>query len=178
MSDKLTPKQSLFVKEYLIDLNATQAAIRAGYSPKTAQVIGGENLLKPLIKAAVDKAIAERSERTQIDADWLLKRLADEAEADLADIYEESTGELKPVHQWPKIWRQGLVAGVKTRREVGAKDDEPVEIVDVKLADRNSIKKMIGDHIDVQAFKQQVEHTGKIAMTVESLIDELTGGSK
>ena len=47
VADKLTPKQQQFVREYLIDFNATQAAIRAGYSPKTAQVIGAENLKKP-----------------------------------------------------------------------------------------------------------------------------------
>lgn len=172
----LTAKQALFVKEYLIDLNATQAAIRAGYSAKTAQVIGAENLSKPIIKTAIDKAIAERSERTQIDADWLLTRLADEAEADLADIYFES-GALKPVHMWPKIWRQGLIAGIKTRQEKvhGGDDDEFADITEVKLADRNSIKKMIGDHIGVQAFKQQIEHSGNV--TVDSLIDELTGGS-
>ena len=103
---KLTKKQQCFVDEYLIDLNATQAAIRAGYSEATAKDIGCENLAKPNIKSAIDKALKERSERTKIDADWLLRRLAAEAEADLADIYDRATGALKPVHEWPKIWRQ------------------------------------------------------------------------
>ena len=60
----MTKKQKRFIEEYLIDLNATQAAIRAGYSPETAGSIGNENLKKPEIRARIDKAIAERSRRT------------------------------------------------------------------------------------------------------------------
>jgi len=61
---RLTAKQKRFIEEYLIDMNATQAAIRAGYSPDSAKEIGCENLTKPNIKAAIDKAMAERSRRT------------------------------------------------------------------------------------------------------------------
>ncbi len=76
----LTAKQHAFVEEYLVDMNATQAAIRAGYSPKTAHTIGHENLSKPDIGAALQKARAERSERTEITADWILKSLKLNAE--------------------------------------------------------------------------------------------------
>ena len=69
----MTKKQKLFVEEYLIDLNATQAAIRAGYSPDTAGSIGGENLKKPEISAAIAKAMAERSKRTGINQDRILQ---------------------------------------------------------------------------------------------------------
>ena len=68
----LNAKQTLFCKEYLVDLNATQAAVRAGYSAKTARVIGGENLLKPAIAAFIQQAMAERSESTGITADYVL----------------------------------------------------------------------------------------------------------
>ncbi len=68
----MTPKQERFVAEYLVDLNATQAAIRAGYSEKTAYSIGQENLTKPEIAAAVAAAQAERSERTEVTADYVL----------------------------------------------------------------------------------------------------------
>lgn len=157
MTANLKGKQAAFVLEYLKDLNATQAAIRAGYSAKTAGQIGDENLKKPQIAEAIEKAKAERSERTKVDADWLLTRLANEADADLADLFDENTCALKPVHSWPKIWRQGLVAGIETRQE--RSDDETLaDIVKVKLADRNAKLKMIGDHIGVQAFKQQVDH--------------------
>lgn len=69
---KLTAKQEQFCKEYLIDLNATQAAIRAGYSEKTAQQIGAENLTKPVIQDFLRKKMNERSERTEISADYVL----------------------------------------------------------------------------------------------------------
>lgn len=77
---KLTPKQQRFVDEYLIDLNATQAAIRAGYSPKTAYSIGDENLKKPEIKKAIEQAQKERSERTLVTQDDVIRGLLTEAE--------------------------------------------------------------------------------------------------
>lgn len=77
---KLRPKQRRFVEEYLIDLNATQAAIRAGYSKKTAYAIGSENLSKPEVKAALQKAMDERKERTQVAQDDIIQRLRDEIE--------------------------------------------------------------------------------------------------
>lgn len=70
----MTPKQQRFVEEYLIDLNATQAAIRAGYSVKTAGQIGEENLKKPEIAEAVAERIEKRSEQTGIDAAWVLQK--------------------------------------------------------------------------------------------------------
>ena len=169
MANKLTPKQAAFVEEYLKDLNATQAAIRAGYSEKTASSIGEENLRKPEISKAIELAKLERSKRTQIDADWLLTRLGDEAEADIADIFDATSGALKPVHQWPKIFRQGLVAGIDVN-QLTSEGTVIGEVVKVKLADRNAKLKMIGEHIGVQAFKQQLEH--KHIHHYEELTDE------
>ncbi len=77
---KLTPKQGCFVKEYLQDLNATQAAIRAGYSPRTAKQMGTENLAKPVLAAAIQKAMAERAKRTEIDADYVLNSIRETME--------------------------------------------------------------------------------------------------
>ena len=73
---RLTGKQQRFVEEYLVDLNATQAAIRAGYSPKTAEAIGYENLRKPQISEAIEKARAAISERTGITQEMVLRELA------------------------------------------------------------------------------------------------------
>jgi phage terminase small subunit len=72
----LTPKQQAFVDQYLVDLNATNAALRAGYSQKTAYSIGHENLNKPEIAAAVATAMAEREKRTHITQDRVLQELA------------------------------------------------------------------------------------------------------
>ena len=71
----LTPKQKLFVDEYLIDLNATQAAIRAGYSPSNADKIGSELLGKTRVSDAIKTAMAERSRRTGINQDRILTEL-------------------------------------------------------------------------------------------------------
>lgn len=69
----LTAKQAAFVAEYLIDLNATQAAIRAGYSEKAAKAIGAENLTKPDVQEAIKEAMQARAERTEITQDKVLK---------------------------------------------------------------------------------------------------------
>jgi len=153
----LTPKQQAFVTEYLIDLNATQAAIRAGYSAKDADVQGPRLLGNVRIAAAVALGMEQRTERTQINADWVLTRLAIEAEADMAELYDES-GKLKSIHDWPLIWRQGLVAGVETVRERSSNSDEEVSFVDkIKVSDRIKRLELIGRHVGVQAFKDKVE---------------------
>ena len=71
----LTPKQQRFVEEYLIDLNATQAAIRAGYSERTAKSIGQENLTKPDIQKAIQEAQNKLTERTEITQDYVLTNI-------------------------------------------------------------------------------------------------------
>lgn len=73
--EKLTPKQARFVEEYLVDLNATQAAIRAGYSENTAAVIGCENLMKPNIRQAIEAAQHKRSERVELTQDEVVRDL-------------------------------------------------------------------------------------------------------
>ncbi len=77
MTHKLTPKQQAFVNEYLIDLNATQAAIRAGYSERTAKEIGCQNLTKVNIAAAIKEALDVRATETGITARWVLEQAAD-----------------------------------------------------------------------------------------------------
>ncbi len=76
----LTPKQQLFVAEYLVDLNATQAAVRAGYSKKTAYSVGHENLKKPEVAAAIQEAMEVRSQRTKAGQDWIVERLVENVE--------------------------------------------------------------------------------------------------
>ncbi len=76
----LTDKQQRFVEEYLVDLNATQAAIRAGYSKKTAYSIGQENLNKPEIAKAVEEATIKRTERTNISQDYVIQSIVETME--------------------------------------------------------------------------------------------------
>lgn len=82
----LTAKQELFCKEYMVDLNATQAAIRAGYSEKTSYSIGEENLKKPEIAKYIQKAMNKRSQKVEIDADYVLQGIKD-----IADNNEEQS---------------------------------------------------------------------------------------
>lgn len=91
---KLTAKQQRFVDEYLIDLNATQAAIRAGYKPENAQQIGSENLSKLVISNAIAERMAERSKRTGINQDRIVEELAKLAFVKMTDIVD-SHGRIK-----------------------------------------------------------------------------------
>ncbi len=88
----LEPRQERFVQEYLIDLNATQAAIRAGYSEKTARFIGHENLTKPNIQAAISQAQKDRAERVGISADRALREAWNVATADARELVQVKVG--------------------------------------------------------------------------------------
>lgn len=163
-TEGLTDKQLRFIDEYLLDLSPKRAAIRAGYSKGSAAVSGFKLLKNSKVAAEITRLKAARSKRTDIDADWVLRRLADEAEADLADIVGDS-GEILPVREWPKIWRQGLVAGIEVKEDMveGVKVGETVKI---KLSDRVKRIELIGKHVNVQAFREQVHGTGEMSITV------------
>lgn len=160
MAKELTPRQQRFADEYLLDLNATQAAIRAGYSEATAHVQGPRLLDNVAVREFLSASSQKRSERTQIDAAWVLKRLADEAEADLSDLYTD-TGAIKPISEWPKIWRQGLVAGIKHQELRDSEGNRTGEfVVDIKISDRIRRLELIGKHVAVNAFQDVVQHKG------------------
>lgn len=141
MAGRLTPKQELFVREYLVDLNATQAAIRAGYSPKTAHVIGNENLNKPEIQTAISVAKEQRAKRVDITADRVLQELAKIAFADVSDLVEqdEETGRtrLRALKQLPG----GVISEITERPG----KDGPV--MTVKLWDKGQALAKLGQHL-------------------------------
>lgn len=91
----LTPKQAAFVREYLIDLNGTQAAIRAGYSANAAEVEASRLLRNAKVAAAVAEAQAARAERCQVDADWVLKRWTAIVEGDPNELIQYRRGPCK-----------------------------------------------------------------------------------
>jgi phage terminase small subunit len=84
--DLRTDKQQRFVQEYVKDLNATQAAIRAGYSESTANVIGYENLTKPYIRAAIERRLAQIAAVAEVDAAMVVRELLDVATADVREL--------------------------------------------------------------------------------------------
>ncbi len=94
----LTPKQQLFVAEYLLNLNATQAAVRAGYSKKTAYSVGHENLKKPEVAAPIQEAMEARSERTGVTQDQVIEGLLCEAK-----LTEEGSSHSARVAAWAHL---------------------------------------------------------------------------
>ncbi|MDV1792807.1 terminase small subunit [Enterobacter asburiae] len=156
---KLTDKQELFAREYLKDLNATQAAIRAGYSEKTAKEVGYENLTKPHVLEFVAELKAQRVEQTGIDAAYVLRRLTEIDQMDVLDILL-ANGELKPIKDWPKVWRTTL-SGMDVVEMASA--DSAALLKKIKWPDKVKNLELLGKHVNVQAFKEQVtsELTGK-----------------
>lgn len=150
----LTPKQQRFVEEYLIDLNATQAAIRAGYSEKTARDIGCENLAKPNIAKAIEEAQNKRQEQTQIDAAYVLKRLVEIDQMDVLDIMDDQM-KIRPVNEWPKVWRQYVV----NLENLELSDGEGC-FKKIKWPDKVKNLELLGKHVSVGAFKDKIEHSG------------------
>jgi phage terminase small subunit len=154
----LTPRQQRFVDEYLIDLNAQQACIRAGYSAKTADKQGSQVLGHPRVQARIAAAQARRAAAVQVDSDFVLRRLLDEVNADARDLYGPD-GDLLPVPQWPAVWRRGLVSTIRTTRLYGRGADRETEIgvqTDVVLVDRARRLELLGKHIKVNAFAERI----------------------
>lgn len=137
---QLNEKQSRFCEEYVVDLNATAAAIRAGYSEKTARSQGQRLLTNADIQARISSLRQKQIKRTEISADTLVNHLASQLFADVAEILEDS-GSLKPVSDWPLLWRQGLVSGLDVS-EAGE-----VSVSKVRLADRLRIAEMLARHV-------------------------------
>ncbi|MGS6190928.1 terminase small subunit [Enterobacter asburiae] len=154
---KLTDKQELFAREYLKDLNATQAAIRAGYSEKTAKEVGYENLTKPHVLELVAELKAQRVEQTGIDAAYVLRRLVEIDQMDAADILDDEGG-LLPISAWPKVWRTSLSGlDLNRLRMAGKNDEEDIEttIQKIKWPDKVKNLELLGKHVNVQAFREQ-----------------------
>jgi len=148
----LTDKQEMFCREYLIDLNATQAAIRAGYSEKTANEQGAQNLAKLSIQNRISDLKLQRNEQVNIDAAYVLKRLVEIDQMDVLDILLPN-GELKPIKDWPKTWRTTL-SGMDITEMAG---DDPGFLKKIKWPDKVKNLELLGKHISVQAFKEQID---------------------
>ena len=137
---KLTDKQKRFIEEYLVDLNATQAAIRAGYSEKTAYSIGEENLKKPEIKRAIEEAQLNRSSRVQITHDDVIRMLIENI--------EKSSGTKQVVITQTRKSEDGEFVGDDIAQFVY----EPSSV--------NKALELLGKHLGM--FKDKVELTGEL----------------
>lgn len=153
----LTAKQQRFVAEYLVDLNATQAAVRAGYSAKGAKDQAWQNMQNPEITAAIKAAMEARNNRTQVDADYVLHRLTEIDQMDVLDILDDDMS-VKPLSQWPKVWRQYLAGfDLAEMFEGQGKDRSMVGILKkLKWPDKVRNLELLGKHVNVNAFRDQV----------------------
>lgn len=158
---KLTDKQEFFCREYLVDLNATQAAIRAGYSEKTAQAISTENLSKPLIQQRIQALKNERSESIKTDSEYVLRRLREIDELDIIDIMLDDMTGFRPLSEWPKSWRISL-SGIDIQTIVVADgSEEPMEklVRKIKWPDKTKNLELIGRHVGVKAWDKEEQTT-------------------
>ena len=164
----MTDKQKRFCEEYMIDLNATQAAIRAGYSPKTAQQTSHENLLKPVIQNYIAQLQAEQSRRTGVSADRVVRELARIAFVNASDLIDPETASVKL-----DASRDDLAAvqsiKVKTFGEDGLEHE-------VKLADKLKALDLLGRHLGMFSNSsddstEQLNEAKKILEGVSSAID-------
>jgi phage terminase small subunit len=157
----LSPKQKRFVDEYLIDLNASAAAIRAGYAKKSARITASRLLTKDNISKAVRDGKAERSEKTKIDAEWVLKQLAKIATTNLDDIGVRNPDGTYNV-DLSRATRDQMYAiqEIKTRTITGDDAETIVLSTDVKMHDKMKALELVGKHVDIQAWKDRVKYEG------------------
>ena len=157
----MTPKQSRFVEEYLIDLNATQAAIRAGYAPKNADVQGPDLLGK--LGNEINAALAARSVRTGINADRVVRELARVAFADPRAVFSWGPGGVRLNSSgWLSGDDAAIIAEVSETR--------------VKLCDKLKALELLGRHLGMFSDKLQVNMTISPKSILEELRERREGG--
>lgn len=176
----LTGKQQRFVEEYLVDLNATQAAIRAGYSERTAYSIGEENLRKPEIAKALESARAELSARTEITQDMVLRELAKIGFADIRKAVNwraNVTGMVQEDDGTERLAVTNEVCLIDSDKLDDATAAAVAEVsqtaqggLKVKLHDKQAALVNIGRHLGM--FKDKVEHSGGVALVPMQLGDD------
>lgn len=179
-SEILTTKQTLFVREYLIDLNATQAAIRAGYSSRTAEAQGSKVLNERKVAAAIAAAMQERAERTELTADMVIAELRKIAFANMQDFVSISTdGKEKgqATVDLSKLSRDQFAAIGEIRIEDIDSGRRTGKRTVFKLLDKRAALVDLGKHLGIFIERKQVEHTGTIeiqnaAREVDSLLLE------
>lgn len=163
MTASLTSKQAAFVQEYLVDLNGTQAAIRAGYAKRTANRIAAENLTKPVIQEAIKNALEARNQRTTVSQDRVIEELARIAFGNLRDF---------------SMWNS---TGVTLKDSETLTEAQAASISEVShISNKGGDTKRVKQHDKVKALEllmrhmgmltEKVEHSGEVAAPTLNLI--------
>lgn len=161
---ELTPKQAMFVREYLVDLNATQAAIRAGYSAKTANEQASRLLANVNVARAVQAGMDRRAEAVEINATRVLKEIGRLAFFDPRKLLN-SDGTPKPIHELDDD-TAAAVAGIEIVTK-GNDDLGYADIMKVKLADKSKNLEMLGRHLKLFTDKIEVDVGGELAQRMK-----------
>ncbi|CZV15096.1 hypothetical protein L356_09019 [Enterobacter sp. MGH 10] len=161
----LTAKVEAYCQEYIkCPENQTQAAINAGYSHKTAGKFASQNMRDERVKKRIAELMEERNKRMRVSADYVLMRLVEIDQMDVLDILNDD-GSLKPIREWPKIWRTTL-SGFDLSSTIMNMNEDSIETIlkKIKWPDKVKNLELIGKHVDVNAFKERLEVSGTVTI--------------
>jgi len=171
MGKKDSDRQKLFIKEYLVDLSAMEAAIRAGYSPKTAKQMGYKLLQNETVQAAIQKEMAKRAKRTEITADDVLQRFDLMSKANIADYMDVKTILIKigETEEGEPIYEKRDEAILKDLSQMSKEETYAIEAIkygkyglEFKLVDKKGATDSIGKHLGM--FVEKVQHSGEVVI--------------
>ena len=168
---KLSEKQKRFCEEYVIDLNATQAAIRAGYSQTSARRVASQNMTKHDIQSYIQELRQKQQERTDITADMVIKELAAIGFANLEDVVEVNNhySAIRSEDKRPERSKKALKK-VKFRRYVEGRgeDSQEVEVVEVEMHSKLDALDKLGRHFGI--YFADNEQISKVAPQLKIIL--------
>ena len=155
----LTAMQEAYCQSYIkTPENQTQAAINAGFSPNTAAVKASVMMRDERIQKRIAELMEERNKRMRVSADYVLMRLVEIDQMDVIDILNDDMS-IKPVSEWPKVWRQDLTGFELADMFEGRGDEKELVgiLKKIKWPDKVKNLELIGKHVDVNAFKERLD---------------------
>lgn len=158
--------QEAYAQEYTkCPENQTQAAINAGFSPNTAAVKASVMMRDERIQKRIAELMEERNKRLRVSADYVLLRLVEIDQMDVLDILNDDMS-IKPVSEWPKVWRQYLTGFELADMFEGRGDEKELVgiLKKIKWPDKVKNLELIGKHVDVNAFKERLEVSGTVTI--------------
>ncbi|EMV3505266.1 terminase small subunit [Salmonella enterica] len=162
----ITAMQEAYAQEYTkCPENQTQAAINAGFSPNTAAVKASVMMRDERIQKRIAELMEERNKRLRVSADYVLLRLVEIDQMDVIDILNDDMS-IKPVSEWPKVWRQYLTGFELADMFEGRGDEKELVgiLKKIKWPDKVKNLELIGKHVDVNAFKERLEVSGTVTI--------------
>ncbi len=164
----LNPREALFVHEYTQDWRRRDAALRAGYSRGFAAEAAARILRKPEAQKLIDDLIDMRCERIQVNMDWVLQELIKLYQADLSEVVRVSDYTGKPYYDFSDA-SPSLMSAIEALQIKPTKEGVDVKVT---LPNKRELLKLIGSHISVGAFKDQVEHIGVLKLFFDKQDEE------